>query len=303
MDGNKLSDLAWDDLRFLLALAQEGTLVGAARLMGVEHATVSRRIVSLEAALNQKLIDRRGRNITLTPEGERVVELASPIVTHINAIRQISRIKGDTLTGDIRISAPPALSTALLVKPLSSFQQRHAGISLTLVGEKRFTSLNKREADIAIRLDRPEEGDYIISKLMEIEYHLYATPDYLAKVPESEWTFIAYDDASHALIQQQLLLAISADRAIRLKSSILEFQADSARAGSGVAILPDFLADSGIGLKRITTKPVHTGEAWLVIHADINELPIIRLLAEALKSFFSARQLSFTAPSETSHHP
>ncbi|MDG3579248.1 LysR family transcriptional regulator [Rhizobium sp. YJ-22] len=286
MDGKTFTQLDWDDLRHFLALATAGTFLGAAKRLGVEHATISRRVLALEMRLGRKLVDRRGRRFVLTSDGEKVAELAATIALQAAAIEQLGRTGTTDLRGHVRISAPPALSSMLLARPLVDLRRRHPGIQITLVGEKRFASLNRREADIAVRLSRPEEGDYVIMKVGEIGFHLYAAEDYLSSIPPEEWTFIGYDDSMNAAAQQIRLLEIAAGRPVALRSSVLEFQAAAARAGGGVVMLPDFAAEQSPGLRRVEEEEALTRDVWLVVHSQIKDVPAIRPVVDALKSAF-----------------
>lgn len=276
----------WDDLRHFLALAQAGTFLGAAKQIGVEHATISRRVASLEGRLGRKLIDRRGRRVSLTADGEQVAKHAALVALQTAAIEQLGRSSATEMQGHVRISAPPALSSVLVARPVVAIRQAHPGIEITLVGEKRLASLNRREADIAVRLSRPEEGDYAITKLGEIAFHLYASRSYLEAVPPSEWTFIGYDESMSASPQQARLIELAAGRPIAVKSSVLEFQAATAKLGGGVVLLPDFAVADTDGLVRIKDDNPLRREVWLVVHAEIKDLPAVRTVMEALKSTF-----------------
>lgn len=182
MIGREFTKIDWDDLRHFLALAQSGTLLGAAKQLGVEHATISRRVSSLETSLGRKLVDRRGRRIMLTSDGAQVARHAALVAAQTAAIEQLGRSSATELRGHVRISAPPALSSVLLAKPIAAVRRSHPGVEVTLVGEKRLASLNRREADIAVRMSRPEDGDYAIVKLGETSFHLYASKTYLETV-------------------------------------------------------------------------------------------------------------------------
>ncbi|MBB3643945.1 DNA-binding transcriptional LysR family regulator [Rhizobium sp. BK619] len=287
MSGNKFTQLDWDDLRHFLALAQSGTFLGAAKQLGVEHATISRRVSSLEAKLERKLIDRRGRRVILTLEGEKVAKHAAVIALQTAAVEQIGRSSATEVGGHVRISAPPALSSVLLAKPIVAIRRDHPGVQITLVGEKRFTSLNRREADIAVRLSRPEDGDYSITKLQEMTFNLFASKRYLETVAPSEWTFIGYDEAMNASPQQLRLKEVAAGRPIALRSSVLEFQVAAARLDGGVVMLPDFAVPGD--LQRIEGEHALLRELWLVVHSEIKDLPSIRVVLDALKSAFKAK--------------
>lgn len=284
MIGREFTNIDWDDLRHFLALAQSGTLLGAAKQLGVEHATISRRISSLEGSLGRKLVDRRGRRISLTQDGEQVARYAALVAVQTAAIEQLGRSSPTELRGHVRISAPPALSSVLLAKPIAAVRRSHPGVEITLVGEKRLASLNRREADIAVRMSRPEDGDYSIVKLGETSFHLYASKTYLETVPPQDWTFIGYDDTMNASPQQSRLIELAAGRPIAVRSSVLEFQAAAASFGAGVVMLPDFVVLESSGLRRIETERPLTREVWLVVHSDIKDVPSIRVVIDALKN-------------------
>jgi DNA-binding transcriptional LysR family regulator len=286
MDGKNLTNVDWEDLRHFMALTQAGTLLGAARLLGVEHATISRRVASLENSLSKKLIDRRGRRIVITPDGDRVAKLALPIIDHARSIEQFGRNSSTELSGSVRISAPPALSSVLLVKPLLDLRRKYPSIEITLAGEKRFASLNRREADIALRLSRPEAGDYSILRLGSIRFHLYATDDYLAGKDPMEWTFIGYDESMKEAPQQVRLIELAAGRPLAIRSSVLEFQVAAAMQGGGVAMLPEFAVAPSSGLRRIGDEHALVREIWLVVHREVKDVPSIRAVVDAIKDGF-----------------
>ncbi|MBX5157918.1 MULTISPECIES: LysR family transcriptional regulator [unclassified Rhizobium] len=286
MIGKEFTQIDWDDLRHFLALARSGTFLGAAKQLGVEHATISRRVASLEARLGRKLIDRRGRRVVLTADGEQVAKHAMLIATQTAAIEQLGRSSSTELRGHVRISAPPALSSVLLAQPIVAIRRDHPAVQITLVGEKRLASLNRREADIAVRLSRPEDGDYSIIKLGEITFDLYGSKSYLETVAPSEWTFIGYDETMNASPQQARLIELAAGRPIAVRSSVLEFQAAAARLGGGVVMLPDFaVAESG-DLQRITGEHALGRDVWLVVHSEIKDVPSVRVVVDALKRAF-----------------
>jgi DNA-binding transcriptional LysR family regulator len=286
MIGKEFTQIDWDDLRHFLALAQAGTFLGAARQIGVEHATISRRVSALEKGLGRKLVDRRGRRIILTADGEQIARHATLVAQQMAAIEQLGRASATETRGHVRISAPPALSSVLLAKPVAAIRREHPGVEITLVGEKRLASLNRREADIAVRMSRPEDGDYAITKLGEMAFHLYASKAYLETVPEAQWTFIGYDEGMNASPQQLRLFELAAGRPIAIRSSVLEFQAAAARLGGGVVLLPDFAVSGTDGLQRIEDEYPLTREVWLVVHAEIKDVPAVRVVMEALKSAF-----------------
>lgn len=279
----------WEDLRHFLALAQNGTFLGAAREIGVEHATVSRRVTSLEKSLGRKLVDRRGRRVVLTADGEQVARRAAAVAGEAAAVEQIGRSSTTAMRGHVRISAPPALSAALMAKPVVDIRRDHPGIAITLVGETRLASLTRREADIAIRLSRPDSGDYAIVRLGELAFRLYATTAYLDATAPDDWTFIGYDESMKTSPQQMRLVEYAAGRPLSIRSSVLEVQASAARLDGGVVLLPDFAIAQPDSLVAIGHEPLLKREIWLVVHAEIRNVPSVRVVIDALKRLFHGR--------------
>ncbi|WP_420725065.1 LysR family transcriptional regulator [Hwanghaeella sp. LZ110] len=283
----------WEHLRHFAAFAETGSLSAAAREIGVEHATIARRIASLEETLALKLIDRRGRKLTLTAEGIRIAEIARRMTRDTEEITRIAAGVRSEVSGHVIISAPPALTALCLVTPLVALQSRHPNLIITLIGESRTASLERREADLAIRLSRPETGPFKILKLGDMPFRLYATPAYLNETDEKNWRFIGYGGAMKTAPQQLDLDARAQGRSFRLMASSVEIQLAAAKAGAGIAILPEFLADSETDLTRIPLKntPFHR-EIWLVVHDDLQNSAPIRTVIETLKTAFSKREQS-----------
>ncbi|MBO9631228.1 MAG: LysR family transcriptional regulator [Shinella sp.] len=275
----------WENLRYFGALARAGTLLGAARALGVEHATVARRVAGLEEQMGVKLVDRRGRRIILTPDGERVTEMAERMGQEAQAVERLGLAAGATLAGEVRISAPPTLAAAMLPATLVALRARHPDIGITIVGETRYASLDRREADIAVRMTKPEQGNFVISKLGDVTFGFYATVDYLAATPDTQKTFIAYDETMTSAPQSIRLAEATEGRKVALRASTLEFQLAAARAGGGIAMLPNFML-AGVDdlVEAIPQRQPLTRELWLVVHGDIRNVPIIRVVMEALKS-------------------
>ncbi len=272
----------WEDLRHFAALADTGTLSGAARKLAVEHATVARRVASLERALDLKLVDRRGRRLSLSDDGAAIAALALNVEGAALAIARAATGARATLTGELTISAPPTLASVILPPSIVRFRKRHPGVQVTVLGEKRVSSLDRLEADIAIRLGRPDAGDLIISKLGEVGFGLYGRPDYISQTSPVDWTLIGYDHEMDDAPQQAALLKLAGHRALSIRSSTLEGQRALAEAGGGVAMLPHFLAASrelvlAPGIAQVRR------EVWLVVHSDLRKSPIVSAASDLFR--------------------
>jgi DNA-binding transcriptional LysR family regulator len=282
-----LTMMDWENLRHFAALAAGGTLLAAARQLGVEHATVARRTAALEDELGLKLIDRRGRRLVLTTDGERIAAIVGRMEKDAGAITRAADGARSQLAGEVTISAPPALAAASLTAPLVALHKQHPALTIRVIGESRSASLERREADIAIRLSRPEAGDLTLTKLGDVSFRFYASPTYLIGTTEAEWRFIGYDASMGRAPQQVALAKIASGRPFVFRSNDLEIQQAAARAGAGVAILPDFMAatDSDLVLVAPDVPPLLRG-IWLLVHSDMKEAAPIRAVVRCLREAF-----------------
>src|ERR1700719_2548523 len=120
----------WENLRHFVVLAREGTLSGAARRLGVDHATVARRVAALEAETGLKLVDRRARSYQLTDDGRRIAATAMPMEEAAFAVGRAVQAAKPGLRGEVSISSPPSLANALIAPQLFRLRHRHPGIRI-----------------------------------------------------------------------------------------------------------------------------------------------------------------------------
>ena len=171
----------WDNVRVFLAVARAGQFVAAARRLRLDHATVSRRIAALEAALGAKLFDRRTTGAKLTSAGERFIGAAEQMESaFLHAQGEISGTDLE-LAGEVRIGAPDGFSTYYLTEALREFAERHPGLRLQLLPLPQLTPLARREIDVVIGLDKPEAGRFVARKLTDYTLGIYASSGYLER--------------------------------------------------------------------------------------------------------------------------
>ena len=283
----------WENLRHFAALAEAGTLSGAARQLHVEHATVARRVAALEAELNLKLMDRRGRTLSLTVDGERIAALVEGMEREARAIDRAAEGSRSELTGSVTISAPPAFAAAMLARPLVAMRRQHPGIRICILGETRSASLDRREADIAIRLSRPTDGDLIVVKLTELSFQLYGSRAYLDQTSPADRVFIGYDESMDMTAQQAALIRQMEGRSICLRANTLEVQHALVRESGGVAMLPDFMGGNDSTLAPAAAgQPLVMRDVWLVFHPDMKGSAVIRAVVNAVREDFRSDAMS-----------
>ena len=279
----------WEDMRHFAALARGKSLSAAARQLGVDHATVARRVAALEAALKLKLVDRRPRAYVLTADGERIALLAARMEEEAYAVERVAGAGQGGLSGTLSISAPPGISNTLIAPRLGELLRLHPGLRVRLIGEKRSASLSRREADVAVRLSRPVENTLVARKVASFSFALYASPAYLATHAPAQYGFIAYEESLDDVPQQQWLRAAAGTRPIIARISDLEGQRGAARAGVGVAALPLYLAKGDGLLRRVPAKPKPVvRDVWLVVHRDLRGAPAVRAALDFLAGCFAS---------------
>lgn len=273
----------WENIRFFLAVARTGTLSGAARHLGVDHATVSRRLSALEDDIRIRLVDRQPRACKLTLAGQRVFELTQDMEEGALAIERFLAASRSPLSGKVMLSAPPVLVANFLVKHLALFRRANPGVQLSLSCEARQVSLSRREADVILRLTRPEEPTSVVRKLGRVSFGLYASRDYPHINNPSAWEFIAYDAGFVGQAQQKWLMQLAGKRPIACEIGDINGHLVAARAGAGVAGLPDFLAEADPRLQRVPYDgEPFSRDIWMAVHRDLRRSPPIRAVMDFL---------------------
>jgi len=278
---SEATGLDWDDIRYFVELARQDKLSATARVLGVEHSTVARRIGMLETRLGVRLFDRLPKHWALTAEGETLLAQARRVEDEALAFARAGA-GATTLRGTVRLSAPPAFASTFLVPRLGSLRTRWPGIALEIIGEIRQADLYRREADLALRMARPEQAGLAARPLAQTGYGLYAAPDWFDR-PEREWEFIGYGEAMKDTPQQQWLDKFSAGRPYAFWTNDAIALLSACRAGLGVAVMPHFL---GRGDPRLTLHPDYTQvlsrPLWLAVHPDVRRSPRVTAVAELL---------------------
>lgn len=276
-----MSDLVWDDLKYFLYVANEGSVTGAAQIAKVEHSTVVRRITRLETNLNTRLFHRLVRGWTLTEEGEALRERVSIIEDQMFTIERFAQSVGNA-PGSVTLTAPPEFLTEVLTPVLTEFQKEHAEIELRLFGEMKEANLSKGEAEIALRMTKVKGAELVVQKFCDLKYHFYGSSE-MQKTKPHRRQFIGYSD-SHQPHLNALLLKQAAERPVVMRTSNLRVSMLAASNGVGVALLPAFMAAKCPGLEIIEAPPkTTTRPVYLVMQRDIRKSARVRALADYIK--------------------
>ena len=268
----------WDRIRIFLAVAREGQILGAARQLGLNHATVGRQLTALEEDLGTQLVERQTTGCVLTPAGDVLMRSAERVESEL--LQAGSRISGATeaLSGNVRVGAPDGLGNYFLSRTLAALAERHPQLTIQLVPLPRTFSLSRREADIVVTLDRPKQGRMIVRKLTDYTLSVYAAADYLKRHdPIGD----AADLDGHLFVTHvedfvySRALDYAAELGRRMKrhyecGSVVA-QMEAVRAGHGIGILHDYAAVQYPELVRIVPGLRFTRTYWLLSHPDTHD--------------------------------
>jgi len=293
----------WDHLRIFLAIARYGQLLAAARRLGLNHATVARRLDALEEALGTPLFDRRPAGCMLTEAGERLLPAAERVETEMQDIAESFRAAIAEVAGTVRIGAPDGLGNYFLAAELGRLAMQHPHLTVELVPLPRVFSLSRREADLAIVLDRPTEGRLRVSRLTDYTLGVYAARSYLERygTPQSLEIF-----SHHVVVTgvEDLAYASALDYSDMLeKHSTRQFrcasvmgQMEAVCAGVGIGVLHDFAASRHEeSLVRILPEIAFRRSYFLLAHPDTAEVRRIAALRGFLASRFREERRLFIA--------
>lgn len=287
-DKKRTGQLDWEDIRYFVALARHRTLSATARALRVNHATVARRITSLETLLGRLLFDRRANGYVLTPEGKALVNQANTMdEAALSILRRLDT--GTELSGQVRLAAGRVLAERFLIDRLRAFHERYPAIDLEVIGGSRVVSLAKREADVALRYGLPKDSELVARRVATLTFGLYASPAYRDKLKAGEQpAFISYDENSEFIAEAKWLDQQFGDCRFSFRTSSQTTQAAAARAGYGIALLPKYVVETHEpGLVQVTLGGrLPERDVWLIIRRDVAKVPRVKAVADYLIELF-----------------
>jgi DNA-binding transcriptional LysR family regulator len=281
----------WNDLRPFLALARAGSLAGAARELGTQHSTISRRIDALELALGARLVQRGAKGAVLTEAGRRLVPFAEKAARAMAAFEAAASAAPRVW----RVSLPTGIAS-LVGAEIAALRKRWPDLAVEVQSSSQAADISGGAADIALRMRAVDEPDLMVRKLGEAGWSLYASPGYLAEHPFAV-DLAGPSLAGHSLIgfhadlaetpADQWLSAHGEAGTVVLRLGQMTDLVATARSGIGLALLPCVLADAVEGLVRLVPEVLVRQPVFLVCRRDVagdpGARPVIRCLAAAIE--------------------
>lgn len=280
--------MEWDDLRCFLVVARGGGLSGAARDLGISPQTAGRRIAALEATLGVPLFVRHPSGYRLTEDGRAMLGDAEKVEETMRRLRDNAAARGGDVAGVVRLAAPETLTTNLLLPALRPLLDRYPALTLEVVTGIDTIGIARGEADIALRLVRPDKGALTVRKVGRMAHALYAAS--AAVMDRDRPRLIGWSSAYNLPAARWLRQHFEREPDIFVNS--LAGQRAAIKAGIGIGMLPCFL---GGGLVPLDTpmRPVET--LWLIAHATETISNRTRLVYDELAGILAANA-EFLAP-------
>lgn len=291
-----MAEPEWNDFRVIQALGRAGSVAGAARLLGIDGSTVSRRLAIAEQALGAVLIVRGGREFAFTAEGQAALEAAEAMETAVNTALASVRLLRTELQGIVKIACPPAS-----IYFLRGFQEVLAeafpGLGVELLSGRAPVDLAKGEADISIRSVSPSDQDLVVAHTFELGTGIYAAATYLATrgcpatpAGMTGHKLVRYNAAflhlpAFSWIEQFADPDLSA---VRVDS--IDMARSLVAAGGGIGALFCVVGDTTDGVVRVFEEPIDQMSVSIVYHRSMRGSARIRAVLDRLIGYHVARR-------------
>ena len=290
----------WEDVRLFLALAQSGSARATAAALGISHTTVSRRVEQLEQDLGARLFDRDVRGYRLTAAGETLLSSAVRAEDALLAAERQLHARDAELRGEICLTTSDVIANHLIMPDLVRFTRLYPDIDLNILVSYDVFDLSRREADVALRFMKvgghPPQ-DLVGRKLVTAASCYYASDQYLTEhdpwQKDSSARWIGWGDGERypAWVRSSPLPHLPAYGL--LNNAMV--QAEAARFGMGLAVLPCFVGDAVAGLRRVPRcEPYANYELWMLSHPDLRDTARLRTFRKFIAGVFEQNKALLT---------
>jgi DNA-binding transcriptional LysR family regulator len=287
----------WDDLRVFLAVARGDTISRAAKSLGVDPTTISRRLSRLSEALGTTIFEPSDGAQVLTESGSELLRYAEQMEQMAITARTGISGQRSLLSGVIRISVAEGFGTWLIARNLIHFQRANPNIVIELIASSGFLNPSKREADVAVMLSRPKTGPLVVRRLTDYCLRLYATPVYLENAAPlrtpadlQHHTLIGYVPDIVYSPALDYLSEIRPGRAPEIRSSSINAQHALAVSGAGLCMLPCFIGEQDERLVSVDLDVELTRSFWLIVHRDVRQLARVAAFVDWLCALVTAER-------------
>jgi DNA-binding transcriptional LysR family regulator len=273
----------WDDLKIVAAVREAGTYAGAGARLRLDETTVARRLQRIERSLEVRLFEAVDGRRRVTPQGEAVLAHVDAVAEHIAAIGQA----GATVTGvsgRVRIASTSSIAEEVLALRAGELLMRHPSLTLQFLTSSENVRFSRWEADLAIRLRKPDRGDFSISRLADFRL-CFVEPDATVHQP----IVCAFPPDLDRVPESQFLKAKGLQQCARCVTDNLRVIRALLGTRQAVGLLPDYacgdlLADGGL---KVTPLPTRR-EVWLLVQNHLRRDRAARTVIDWIRDCFRA---------------
>ncbi|ELW9543919.1 TPA: LysR family transcriptional regulator [Klebsiella aerogenes] len=290
-------DFNWDDTRIFLAVARSGTLSGAAETMDMGIATLSRRLDRLEKSLAVPLFSRHQSGYRLTDDGEALLARAEALEHAGLAFGETARLQGN-VAGLVRLATSDNLAAHFILPSLNGLMEKYPDLRVEVLSGVQSVNLHRRDADLAIRMVKPESGNLTLKRLGKVGFGLYSADTGLAgstDVAFNHAQYIGWPESHQHLPAARWITRTLRGRPCRVEANTLLAQLSAVSAGLGLGVLPHFMARKN-GLQCVNADIGVDQTLWLVMHSDLAHSRRVRVVADHLIALFDEIKDQLTSP-------
>jgi len=281
----------WNNLQYVLAVAETGSLAAAARRLRVHHATVLRRIAAFEQDCGVKIFDRASKGYRLTLESAHVLETVKNINGLVESLGRTIANQSHSIRGPLKITTTDSMCHGVVLKHVEAFSRQYPGIQLDLLSRNHYMDFSRMEADVTIRPTDSLPAELKGTRICNLGFRVYASTDYLRTnkqpgITDHAWIGVS-EPLTNAPFHNWLNAKVPAQSFVFNTDSLLTIQ-KALEDGQGIAFLPCALGDTSEKLGRVKSIPDYfsTG-VWVASHGDRIRSPLIQTaityFAEALE--------------------
>jgi DNA-binding transcriptional LysR family regulator len=284
MNWDELRTMNWDDLRIVQAVQHEGSYAGAAATLRLDEATLSRRLLGIERTLGVTLFEAVDGVRKPTASCELVASHIQAIARHVAEIGNVDNETGPV--GRFRIASIDSIAEEVLAPGLASLLTANPGLVVELLTSRERINFSRWEADLAVRLLKPERGDFAIEKLADTQFYFFEPTDGLSADGQS--LVCCRPERADRLPEIEFLKSRGLQRAARCITDNARVIHGLIRSRSAVGILPDYLCADLLADPRLRATPLpHRRDTWLLIQSYLKGNSAARIVIDWIRERFT----------------
>lgn len=279
----------WDDMRYFLAVARQGSVTGAAATLGVNHSTVSRRIRALESQHGVRLFERLLSGYEMTQAAENIFHHAVEMEKQVQVMERELFGQDARLQGLLTLTAPHDIANSLIIPKLGEFKEQYPDIELKMLVTTGLRDLTAREADIAVRLTPKPPESLVGRQVAKLRHGIYQANN---SEPANDQTPVILWNGEEQMpewVQQHF-----PNSKVSLRCDELSTMYAAVKAGLGVARMPCYFVDPKDALYRLDLPLTpSTWNVWVLSHADLRSTARVRVCREFLVDLIQEKRALF----------